>query len=55
MGSFEDEAWWSVKYDQDPACDEHGEDEMYFSHTEGEFYCLQCQKEDEITEICKYG
>ena len=32
------------------SCYEHGEDEMYYSHSEGEYYCLACEKEDEIME-----
>jgi hypothetical protein len=53
MGSREDDAYWDDKYagewfaDEDPSCDTHGEDEMYYSHTEGEHYCLACQTEDE--------
>lgn len=55
MGSREDDEYWNDKYDHEPSCEEHGEDEMYYDHSEAEYYCLQCQREDEITEIYKYG
>lgn len=55
MGSFEDDAYWDDKYADEPECDEHGADEMYYSHSEGEYYCLACQREDELTEAYKNG
>lgn len=50
MGSFEDEAWWSVKYDQDPACDEHGQ--MYYDEGAEEWRCSDCE---EIEVTYRYG
>jgi hypothetical protein len=47
MGGREDDAYWNDKYDEDPSCDTHGEDEMYYSRAKGEHYCLACQTEDE--------
>lgn len=55
MGSREDDDYWNDKYDEEPSCEDHGEDEMYYSHTEGEYYCLACDREEELTRIYKYG
>lgn len=46
MGSREDDDYWNDKYDESPSCDFHGEDEMYYSHADGEYYCLACEKEE---------
>lgn len=54
MGSREDDDYWNVKY-AEASCHEHGPDEMYYSHTEGEHYCLACDREEELTRIYKYG
>ncbi|HEY6020364.1 MAG TPA: hypothetical protein VIY48_10785 [Candidatus Paceibacterota bacterium] len=51
----EDRGYWNDKYDEDPSCEDHGEDEMYYSHTDGEYYCLACQREDEIVRTYTYG
>lgn len=54
MGSREDDEYWDTKY-AEAECYEHGADEMYYSHSEGDWYCLMCQKEDEIERIYKNG
>ena len=55
MGAKEDDDYWNDKYDHDPSCDEHGEDEMYYNHQAGEHYCLACEREDEIARTYQYG
>lgn len=55
MGSFEDDEYWNTKYDEEPSCDDHGEDEMYYDRPSGEYYCLACQREDDLTRTYVYG
>jgi hypothetical protein len=54
MGSREDDEYWDTKY-AEATCYVHGEDEMYYSHSEGEWYCLHCQKDDENLEAYNNG
>jgi len=54
MGSREDDDWFNVKY-AEASCYEHGEDEMYYDHIDGEYYCLACQNEDEKVETDNHG
>jgi hypothetical protein len=55
MGSREDDDYWNDLYAEDPECEDHGTDEMYYDHQAGEYYCLACQREDELTEVYKRG
>lgn len=55
MGSREDDDYWNDKYDEEPSCEDHGEDEMYYDRTQAEHYCLACRKEDELNEAYKRG
>lgn len=56
MGNREDDDYWNDKYDGDPNCDTHGEDEMYLDYMGGGgYYCLACQREDEIMRTYTYG
>lgn len=54
MGSREDDEYWDTKY-AEASCHEHGEDEMYYDHSEGDWYCLACQKDDENLEAYNNG
>jgi hypothetical protein len=60
MGSREDDDYWNNKdwtvgEDAEASCDTHGEDEMYYNRPDGEWYCLACQKEDDIVRTYNYG
>lgn len=45
----DDRDYWNVKY-AEASCHEHGEDEMYYSHAEADWYCLACQPEEEYDD-----
>lgn len=50
MGSRSDDAYWNDKYDEEPECEDHGTDEMYYDRPSGEHYCLACRTEEEKVE-----
>lgn len=54
MGSREDDEYWDTKY-AEASCYYHGSFSMYFDSTPGEWYCGDCDEEDELTEVYKNG
>jgi hypothetical protein len=46
MGSREDDAYWNTKY-AEASCHVHGEDGMYYDGGADEWYCQDCENDDE--------
>lgn len=56
MGSREDDDYWNDKYDEEPTCAEHGDDDMRYDEVGSTgWYCGSCDDEDEINEVYLNG
>lgn len=55
MGSREDDDWFNVKY-AEASCYEHGAgDHMYFDAEASEWFCEECDHDDEMNRVYRYG
>lgn len=54
MGSREDDDYWNVVNSYSPVCEDHNIDMNYDSFL-GEWWCLECQLDDEWKEMEKHG
>lgn len=55
MGSFEDDAHWNNKYDQAGYCEVHEDEELKRDEFMGDFWCYECEYDDELKELRNHG
>lgn len=49
-----DRDYWNVRY-AEASCLEHGEDNMNYNTLDGEWYCAECEEQEELERIYKHG
>lgn len=55
MGSREDDEYWAARYAEPPFCSIHEDEEMGYDSLEGEWWCRECEYDDEMKEVMERG
>ena len=50
----EDRDYWNDKY-AEASCHEHGDDDMHYDTQAGEWFCGECDLDDEWKQVENYG
>lgn len=55
MGSREDNDYWNAKQDEPRFCEVHEDQELDYDTHSGEYWCSECDFDDAIERIYRYG